>query len=123
MELQRHPGFVEIVYPEFFGREPRLDNFSRIVTARQPGTHNLLLDLSGHQGVPEKRDDTDVRHFVRAMIDAFESLSDAVELVALLVRADQRNAAQSYVRELEAMGYDVRLFTSRHQAHGWLSID
>ena len=122
MELHRHPGFVEIAYPEFFSREPRLDNLSRMVSARQPGTHNLMLDLTGHTGRPENRDRSDVRHFVRAINDAFESLSDAVELIALLVRKDQREQSLPYVQELEAAGYDVRLFTERTQAAGWLSI-
>ncbi len=122
MELHRHPGFVEIAYPEFFGRDPRLDNFSRMVTARQPGTHNLLLNLTGSLGKPEQRDGSDIRHFVRTMKDAFESLSDTVELIAILVRKNQQELTQPYIRELEALGYDVRLFTDRSHASGWLAI-
>jgi len=121
MESLGHPGFVEIVYPEFFSRDPRLDNLARIVTARQPGTHNLLLDLSGFDGEPAKRDESDVRHFARTMNDAFEAMSDALELLALLVRPEHLQAARPYVRELEACGYDVRLFSERAHAAGWLS--
>jgi hypothetical protein len=121
MELHRHPGFVEIDYPEFFSRDPRLDNFSRIVTVRQPGTHNLLLNLAGGRGEPAKRDDSEVRHFVRSMNDAFESLSDSVELIAILARRDQQAAAEPFVRELESLGYEARLFTDRNRASGWLT--
>jgi hypothetical protein len=121
MELHRHPGFVEIDYPEFFSRDPRLDNFSRIVTAQQPGTHNLLLNLTGGRGKPAQRDDSEVRHFVRGMIDAFESLSDSVELIAILVRKDQQEAVRPYVRELELLSYDAQFFTDRSRASGWLT--
>ena len=122
MELHRHPGFVEIAYPEFFSRDPRLDNFSRIVTARQPGTHNFLLDLTGGHGKPALRDDSDMRHFVRSMNNAFESLTDSPELIAILVRTTQQALAEPYVRELESLGYNTRLFTDRGHAGGWLTM-
>ena len=56
------------------------------------------------------------------MKDAFESLSDSVELIAILVRKNQQDLTRPYMRELEILGYDVKLFTERSHAYGWLAI-
>ncbi len=123
MKILRHPGFIEISYPEFFKREPRMDNFCRLFTASQPGTHNLLIDLSGHRGEAQRRDRDDVRRFARALADAFNSMSDNMELIGVLARSDQTTVLQAYVDELERLGYGVRVFTERTHAMNWVGVN
>jgi len=123
MKIHRHPGFIEISYPEFFNREPRIDNFCRLFTISHPGTHNLLIDLSGHCGTPRQRDRDDVRRFARALADAFKSMSDNMELIGILIRSDQASMLQAYIDELERLGYGVRKFTERRNAVDWVGAN
>lgn len=46
MEIIRHPGYVEINFPELLEPDPPLDNISRLFTAIQPGSSNLLFNLA-----------------------------------------------------------------------------
>lgn len=123
MKIHRHPGFVEISYPEFFDRNPRIDNFSRLFTVSQPGTHNLLVDLSGHSREMAKRDRDDIRHFARALADAFNAMSYNLELIGILARSDQSESLLPYQNELEKLGYGVRIFTERRHAVDWVGGD
>ncbi len=123
MKIQRYPGYVQVSYPEMFGRNHRLDNLTRMFTAIQPGSRNLLIDISGHSGQAEKRDRDEVRHFARTMADAFKAMSDQMELVGIICRTDQQRLVQAYIDELERLGYGVRLFTEHNAAVDWVRIN
>ncbi len=120
MEIIRHPGYMEFQMPEFFDLDPRMDNLSRIFSAVQPGAHNLLLDLTGYHDKPPARDEVEVLHFTRALGEAFMSITDEVDLIAILVDPEMLEEAKAYAKTLESVGFEVRLFTDRPGAAGWL---
>ena len=120
MEIRRHPDHLEFKLPEFFDLDPRVDNFSRIFTAVQPGVGNLLLDLSGRGCALRKRDDTEIAYFCRSLASAFAGMTDMVDFIAILARPDDAPHVEPYVRHLEQAGYVAKLFTDRAKALGWI---
>jgi len=120
MEILRRCGYLEIRLPELLDLEPRVDNFARIFSAVQPGTHNLLLDLSGDRRRPGRRSHAEIVRIVRTMLAAFRNMKDEVELLAFLVRADQVPHILPYVRLLEQAGYVSRLFVDPLRARRWV---
>jgi hypothetical protein len=120
MEIVRHPGYLEIRLPEFFDLDPRIDNLARVFSAVQPGTHNLLLNLTGQLKQPRSRDDAEIVYFSRALEGALKSITVEVEMVAFLVTAKLQNEILQYARLVESAGFDVRVFTNKQRAIGWL---
>lgn len=123
MEILRHPGYVEVRLPELFDLERPYENLSRALTAVQPGSHNLLIDVSGRSRPLPSPDDSDLRHLCRNIADALAAMTDLPELLALLARPSQVPVLRLYLARLEQLGYGMRLFTDRHQAESWLRTD
>ena len=105
MEIIRHPGYVEINFPELLDPDPRLDNISRVFTAIQPGTHNMLLNLSEYRGLVEEVSDSRIVHSSRTIVSALESMTDTMEQIAIYVRSRHVPIASAYVRQLERAGF------------------
>ncbi len=122
MEIIRHSGYVEIVFPELLDSDPRLDNITRVFTAIQPGSHNLLINLSGYRGVGGEPSESRVVHSSRVIVAALESMSDSMEQIAIYVRSTQMENVRPYVRQLEMAGFKTRLFTDRSKAIGWVDM-
>lgn len=121
MEIIRHPGFLEIMLPEFFELDPRTDNFSRIFSAEQPGTHSLLINLTGHVRVPRYRDIQEELHFCRALEDAFRSITDDIEIIIFLVNSKTHEAIKPYAKMLRNAGFNVKVSTNRRKMVAILS--
>ena len=120
MEIIRRPGYVEINLPELLDPDPRLDNISRVFTAVQPGTHNMLLNLSEYQGVVVEVSNSRIVHSSRTIVSALESMTDTMEQIAVYVRLRHVAIAEAYVKQLERSGFKTRLFTDMNRATGWL---
>ena len=120
MEITRHPEYVEINFPELLDPDPRLDNITRVFTAIQPGSHNLLINPSEYRGLCGEVSKSRIIYSSRAIISALESMSDVMELIAIYVRSKQVADASPYVQQLEQAGFKTRLFTDRAKAVGWL---
>ncbi len=121
MEIVRHPSFLEIILPEFFELDPRTDNFSRIFSAEQPGTHSILINLTGHVRVPRFRDIQEDLHFCRALEDAFKSITDEIEIIVFLVDSRTRKAIKPYAKMLSSAGFNVKVSTNRRKIVAILS--
>ena len=120
MEIIRRPGYVEINLPELLDPDPRLDNISRVFTAVQPGTHNMLLNLSEYQGLVVEVSNSRIVHSSRTIVSALESMTDTMEQIAVYVRLRHVPIAEAYVMQLERSGFKTRLFTDLNRAAGWL---
>jgi len=122
MELIRHPGYMEIKFPELLEPDPQLDNIARVFTAVQPGTNNLLINLSEYRGRKAELSESHIVHSTRTIVAALESMSDVMEQIAIYVRSDHAPTARAYAQHLEDAGYRTRLFTDRLKALGWIGM-
>jgi hypothetical protein len=120
MEIIRHPGFLEIKLPDFFSLDPRTDNLARTLTAVQPGTGKLLLDITHRAPGRLRIDDAAVRHTARMLADALNAMTDNAEMIAFLASASSQEAVTPYLKQLETYGFRVRLFDQKNRAIAWL---
>lgn len=120
MNIVRHPGYLEVAIPEFFDLVHRPDKLVLSFSAFQGGQEKLLLDLC--QAVPTiaAGDHDRIAHFTQSLLHALESMRDSVAMLAFVTRKDKLPALQPYVDQLEANGYEARLFSDPQKARMWL---
>lgn len=122
MNVVRHAGYLEVEMPEFFELAHRPDKLVLIFSSFQSGQEKLLLELSQAISPTERQDRDQIAQYTQSLLHALENMRDTVEMLAFVTSKEKQAAIQPYVDQLEANGYETRLFSDHQKALLWLGL-
>ena len=122
MNVVRHAGYLEVEMPEFFDLAHHPERLILIFSSFQGGHEKLLLDISRSTPPAGRPDRDQIAHCVQSLLNALENTRDTVAMLAFLTSKAKVSAVQPYVDQLEANGYETRLFSDQQKALLWLGI-
>lgn len=120
MNVIRHAGYMEVAAPEFFNLIHNPDKLTLGFSSLQSGHEKLLLDLCHSSAPPGGQEHDQILRLSQSLLHALESMRDNIEMLAVIASKENLSALAPYVEQLEANGYETRLFSDRQKALIWL---